>query len=212
MLREHLLIQQFTNKMATQKYMTTSTPSRPMWTTVTRRTPTSTSTACARSEHACTLLDVLFFITCHTHIGSSRHLPIFTPCTCAFLSELLDFSFYLSPHFLVFFLSFLSMYSDNFDSVTNNLLNSANGTFVTSDDTFPLTDHPESQKTVKLPQQTQRGQSPEGQTRPSVVKGPEWSEPKEARQTRRGQRPKGPGRTPKVRGCLPDSPRGESGR
>ena len=31
------------------------------------------------------------------------------------------------------------MYSDNFDSVTNNLRNSANGTFVTSDDTFPLT-------------------------------------------------------------------------
>ena len=31
------------------------------------------------------------------------------------------------------------MYSDNFDSVTNNLRNSANGTFVTSDDTFPFT-------------------------------------------------------------------------
>ena len=29
------------------------------------------------------------------------------------------------------------MYSDNFDSVTNNLRDSANGTFVTSDDTFP---------------------------------------------------------------------------
>ena len=43
------------------------------------------------------------------------------------------------------------------------------------------------------PAKTQRGRSPEGQTRPSVVKGPEWSEPKEARQTRRGQRPKGPG-------------------
>ena len=57
----------------------------------------------------------------------------------AFLSELLDFSFYLSLHFLIFFLSFLSMYSDNFDSMTNNLRNSANGTFVTSDDSFPLT-------------------------------------------------------------------------
>ena len=33
----------------------------------------------------------------------------------------------------------LSMYSNNSDSVTNNLRNSANGTFVTSDDTFPLT-------------------------------------------------------------------------
>ena len=31
------------------------------------------------------------------------------------------------------------MYFDNFDSMTNNLRNSANGTFVTSDDTFPLT-------------------------------------------------------------------------
>ena len=59
---------------------------------------------------------------------------------------MLDFSFYLSPHFLVFFLSFLSMYSDNFDSVTNNLRNSANGTFVTSDDTFPLTTRQERQK------------------------------------------------------------------
>ena len=34
------------------------------------------------------------------------------------------------------------------------------------------------------PDKTQRGQSPVGQTRPSIVKGPEWSEPKEARQTR----------------------------
>ena len=31
------------------------------------------------------------------------------------------------------------MYSDDFDSVTNNLRDSANGTFVTLDDTFPLT-------------------------------------------------------------------------
>ena len=52
---------------------------------------------------------------------------------------MLDFSFYLSLHFTIFFLSFLSMRSDNFDSMTNNLRNSANGTFVTSDDTFPLT-------------------------------------------------------------------------
>ena len=40
------------------------------------------------------------------------------------------------------------------------------------------------------PDKTQRGQSPEGQARPSEVRGPEWSEPKEAR---RGQRPKGSG-------------------
>ena len=32
------------------------------------------------------------------------------------------------------------------------------------------TDRPEIQKTVKIPQQTQRGQSPEGQTRPSEVR------------------------------------------
>ena len=115
-----------------------------MCTTVTRRTPTSTSTTCARSEHACTLLDVLSFIThvSHPHwlksslesvIPSSRHAYEQLPLI------LFDFSFYLSPHFTVFFLSFLSMYSDNFDSVTNNLRNSANGTFVTSDDSFPLT-------------------------------------------------------------------------
>ena len=59
--------------------------------------------------------------------------------------------------------------------------------------TTSCSDRPEIQKTVKIPQQTRRGQSPEGQTRPSVVQGPEWSEPKEARQTRRGQRPKGSG-------------------
>ena len=131
--------------MATQKCITTSTPSWPMWTIVTRRTPTSTSTTCARSEHACTLFDVLSSShMCHTHIGSSRLLSL-SPSSSyhpwwAFLSELLDFSFYLSPHFLVFFLSFISMYSDNFDSVTNNLRDSANGSFVTSDDTFPLTE------------------------------------------------------------------------
>ena len=47
-------------------------------------------------------------------------------------------SFHTSPFF---FQSFLSMYSNNFDSMTNNLRNSANATFVTSDDTFPLTHH-----------------------------------------------------------------------
>ena len=83
---------------------------------------------------------------------------------------------------------------------------------------------------MKIPQQTQRGQSPEGQTRPQ-----RGQSPKRPDKTQRGQRPegqtrpsevraqrgqtdetrseaKGPGRTPKVRGCLPDSPRGESGR
>ena len=109
-------------------------------TTVTRRT---TTCATCRTEHACTLFSVLVTITWHTHNGSSR------PWVCqlistyhpwwAFLSELLDFSLYVSPHFLVFFLSFFSMYSDNFDSVTNNLHDSAKGSFITDDDTFPLT-------------------------------------------------------------------------
>ena len=141
--REHLLIQQFSNKMATQKCTMTSTPSRPMWTmtTVTRRT--STSTTCARSEHACTL----FRLSRHSHWYITFPLaqvswvchPILTPCTCAVVSGLLHFSFYLSLHFTFFFLSFLSMYSDDFDSVTNNLRDSANGTFVTLDDVSHLT-------------------------------------------------------------------------
>ena len=132
--------------MATQRCTTTSTPSRPMWTmtTVTRRTPTSTSTTCARSEHACTLLDVLSSShLCHTHIGSSRLLSLSSHLHTIhderFSLSCSTSSFYLSLHFLVFFLSFLSMYSVDFDSVTDNLRDSANGTFVTSDDTFPLT-------------------------------------------------------------------------
>ena len=52
---------------------------------------------------------------------------------------LFDFSFYIHPHFLVFFLSFLSMYSDDFDSVTNNLRDSANGNNDGYDVAFPLT-------------------------------------------------------------------------
>ena len=92
--RECLPIQQFTNKMATQKCTMTSTPSRPMWTmtTVTRRT--STSTTCARSEHACTLLDVLSFITrvSHPHwlksslesvIPTSRHAHVRLSLSCS---------------------------------------------------------------------------------------------------------------------------------
>ena len=52
---------------------------------------------------------------------------------------MLDFSFYLSLHFTIFFLPFLSMHSYNFDSMTVNLRDSANGTFVTSDDSSQLT-------------------------------------------------------------------------
>ena len=48
----------------------------------------------------------------------------------------LSFAFYLFLHFTIFFLSFLSMHADSdFDSMTtNNLRDSPNGTFVTSDD------------------------------------------------------------------------------
>ena len=53
-------------------------------------------------------------------------------CGCPWLSS--TSPFYFHPHFLVFFLSFLSMYS-----VTNNLRDSAKGSFVTYDDIFPLT-------------------------------------------------------------------------
>ena len=52
---------------------------------------------------------------------------------------LLDISFNFHSLFLVFFPSFLSMRSDDFDSVTNNLRDSAKGRLVTYDDTFPLT-------------------------------------------------------------------------
>ena len=53
----------------------------------------------------------------------------------------LSFAFYLSPHFTIFFLSFLSMHADSdFDSMTtNNLRDSANGTFVSLDDSSQLT-------------------------------------------------------------------------
>ena len=55
-----------------------------------------------------------------------------------------DLSFYFHPHFLVFYLSFLSMYSDDFDSVTNNLRDSAKGSNDGYDVAFPLTTSPSS--------------------------------------------------------------------
>ena len=67
-------------------------------------------------------------------ISSSRHVHVRLSLI------LFDVSLYLSPHFLAFFLSFLSLYSKDFDSVTNILHNSADGSFITSDDLFPLTD------------------------------------------------------------------------
>ena len=56
---------------------------------------------------------------------------------------LFDLSFYFHPHFLVFFPSFLFMhsglYSDDLDSVTNNLRDSAKGSNDGYDVAFPLT-------------------------------------------------------------------------
>ena len=79
-------------KMATQKCVTTTTPSWPMWTTVTRRAPTNTSTTCAKSEHACTLFSVLCQKHAHPHwlksslesvIPSSRHAHVRLSLNCS---------------------------------------------------------------------------------------------------------------------------------
>ena len=112
-----------------------------MWTmtTVTRRTPT-----CARSEHACTL----FRLSRHSHWHITFHMAqgrshVFHPSPYhpwwAFLSELLHFSFYLALLFSFLFLSFFLMYDSDYNSVTNNLRDSVNGTFVNLDDDLPLT-------------------------------------------------------------------------
>ena len=109
-------------------------------TTVTRRTPTC---ATCRTEHACTLFSVL----CHNHLSHPHWLksslsPSFHPHTIH--DERFSLSCSTSPFTSTctspsFFLSFLSMYSDDFDSVTNNLRDSAKGSLVTYDETFPLT-------------------------------------------------------------------------
>ena len=76
-----------------------------MWTmtTVTRRTPT-----CTRSEHAC----ALFRLSRHSHWHITFHLaqgflslssPSSRPCTCAVVSMLLHFSFYLTLLFSFLF-------------------------------------------------------------------------------------------------------------
>ena len=113
-------------------------------TTVTRRTPTSTCTT-RRTDHACTLLDFLFSLSHASHphwLKSSLSLSPSSPYHpwWTFLSECFDLSFYFHPHFLVLFLSFLSMHVDSdLDSMTSNLRDSAKGSFVTHDDFFPLT-------------------------------------------------------------------------
>ena len=58
---------------------------------------------------------------------------------CRFTLILFDFSFYFHPHLLVFFLSFLFMYSDDLDSVTSNLRDSAKGSNDGHDVAFSLT-------------------------------------------------------------------------
>ena len=98
------------------------------------------------SEHICALFSVRVSHTCHTTLAqvvlesvipSSRHAHVQLSLT------LFDFSFYFHPHFLVFFLAFLFMhsdlYSDDLDSVTNNLRDSAKGSNDGYDVAFSLT-------------------------------------------------------------------------
>ena len=117
---------------------TTRTPSRPMWTT------TSTSTTCARSEHACTQMFVFFVIdTSHSTFAQGLLSPSFHPHSnhVRLSLTLFDFTFHFSLLFSFLFLSFFLMSDYDDDSVTNNLRYSANGTFVTLDDHLPLTGH-----------------------------------------------------------------------
>ena len=119
---------------------------------MTRRTPTSTttqSTTCATlmSEHICALFSVRASHTCHTTLAQvvieSRHCHLHaiyderfslscstSPFTSTRTSS--SFSFPSSP-------CTPTLCSDDLDSVTNNLRDSAKGSLVTYDDTFPLT-------------------------------------------------------------------------
>ena len=100
------------------------------------------------SEHTCTPLDVSRVSRPNHvshHIGSSRpwvcHRHLHTihderlPSPISSTSPFTSFH----PHFLVFFLSFLFMYSDDLDSVTNNLRDSAKGGNDGYDVAFSLT-------------------------------------------------------------------------
>ena len=116
--------------MATQNYLTTRTPSRPTsrprWTmtTVTRRTPT-----CTWSEHTCALF-ILMDTSHSTWLKVSWACHPICSCTCAVLSKLIHFSFYLTLLFSFLFLSFFLIYDSDYDSVTNDFRDFANGTFV----------------------------------------------------------------------------------
>ena len=63
--------------------------------------------------------------------------PILTPCTCADVSELVHPFSNFTLLFSFLFQSFFLMSDCGYDSVTNNLRNSDNGTFVTLDDFSP---------------------------------------------------------------------------
>ena len=113
-------------------------------TRVTRRTPTC---ATCRIEHTCTLsLVFLVWSLITLHMAQGRSHLSFTPSPyhpwCAVVFEFLHFTFYFSLLFSFLFLSFFLMSDYDDDSVTNNLRNSANGTFVTLDDFSPLTRTP----------------------------------------------------------------------
>ena len=151
-----------------------------MWTTiVTPSTPSTmtrtitTRTICT-SEHSSAPLVVflVLMIMCHTTLAQVHwvcHL-IFTPCICAFLSDLSDLPFYFNMSFPVFFLSSVLMYPDlhtdlnNLDSVENNLRHSAKGSLDAYDVTHslvmspttrsPTTRSPTSSSTPRVPSPT----------------------------------------------------------
>ena len=112
-----------------------------MWTmtTVARRT---TTCATCRTEHTCTpLVFVLLTDTSHPHwLKSSLSLSPSSTChPCVVVLDSLRLLLYFHLHFTVLFLSFLSMYSDDLDSVTNNLRDSAMGSNDGYNVAFPLT-------------------------------------------------------------------------
>ena len=123
---------------------TTVTPSTPS--TMTRTI--TTRTICTSEHSSAPLVVLLVLMLSHDPLGSSRsrvcHL-IFTPCICAFLSDLVYLPFYFDLSFPVFFHSSVLMHPDlhsdldNLDSVENNLRHSAKGSLDAYDVTHSLT-------------------------------------------------------------------------
>ena len=122
--------------MATQNYITTSTPStslRPLW-TMTRVTRRTTTCATCRIEHTCTLSLVSSFdhSSHSTWLKAVHAFVIPSAChPCAAFFEFLSITFYFSL-FFSFLYPFLM--TDGDSMTINNLRDSANGTFVTLDD------------------------------------------------------------------------------